>query len=167
DLASDNTKYGGLNSLVKLEKIYVDMIKYEEPGSEGYEEIEEKIIKTILLLGDHYNTLTIMDQKWHLTAAEWLLEILRKGVSREEYYQFCKKIMERTASEGYADMVMIHRTLEMYREGKKEEALAILTSFKPKHNFKRSLRINDWLSESKLIPDSMVYQYNYSKKNQK
>ena len=158
---ADNTRIGGLNSIVKLEKIYLEQLKNEKQGSHQYKVIQEKIMETILIIGDKYNEHTLADKKWHLTAAEWVVDILRKSLTRKEFYSFAKRLSSRTASDGFSDMVNVYTALEMYKEGKQEEALKILTSIKPKKNFKPTLRINDWLSVNKIIPDSIIYQYKF------
>lgn len=158
---SDNTKVGGLNSVVKLEKVYLDMIKQYENDSPEYRELRENIIDTILILGDNYNTMTIMDKKWHVTAAEWLLDILRTEVDGDDFYTFCNMIMARTTSEGYKDLVRIYKALELYDNGEKDKAMKIFSSIKPKNNFKMSLHINDWLSSKKIVPEYIIYQYKF------
>lgn len=160
-MRADNTQIGGINSIVKLEKIYLEQLSREKVGSKKYKEFQHKIIETILFIGDKYNKYTIMDPKWHLTAAEWVINILLRSLPREEFYEIARKISRRTISDGYKEMVNIYVAIEMYRDGKREEALKILTSIKPKKNFKPRLRINDWLSVNKIIPDSIIYQYKF------
>lgn len=160
-MRADNTQIGGLNSIVKLEIIYLERLTKEKVGSKRYKELENKIIETVLFVGDKYNKYTIIDPRWHLTAAEWVINILLRSLPREEFYAIAKKIAKRTTSDGYKEMVNIYIAIEMYGEGKKEEALKILTSIKPKKNFKPRLRINDWLSVNKIIPDSIIYQYKF------
>ena len=160
-MRADNCPIGGLNSVVKLEKIYLEQLKNEKEGSYQYKKIHKKVIDTILIIGDKYNKSTMIDKKWHLTSAEWVLYILRNSLSREDFYAFATKLLRKTSSAGFADMVNVYIALEMYNEGKKEKALTILTSTKPKKNFKPTLRINDWLSVNKIIPDSIIYQYKF------
>jgi len=152
---------GGLNSIVKLLKIYLEQLKDEKINSKKYSEIEEKIIENMLIVGDKYSVFPALDKDWpNLTFAEWLIDILRESVSRKEFYTFAKKLSMRTESEGFADMIKIYVAVEMYREGRQEEAVEILAKYKPKHRFKVILRIRDWLSINKIIPDSIIYQYN-------
>ncbi len=151
---------GGLNSIVKLEMIYLEQLKNEKRDNITYKEIEEKIIKNIILVGDQYNVFPALDTKWeNLTFAEWLIDILRRSLSREDFYVFTNKLIARTTLDGFADMINVYVAIEKYKEGKKEEALNFLTNYKPKKNFQSRLRINDWLSTNKIIPDSIIYQY--------
>ncbi len=151
---------GGLNSIVKLEMIYLEELKREKIGSEKYKAIKEEIIKNILIVGDKYNDMPALDKRWpNLTFAEWLLDLLRRGVSRSEFYSFTNEIKLRTSSEGFADMVDVYIAVEKYREGKKEEALEFLRNYKPKNEYQSSVKINEWLSTNKIIPDSVIFQY--------
>ena len=160
---SDNSPLiGGLTSIVKLEKIYIEQLKNEEVASSKYKQIQKKIIENILIIGNKYNKFPAWDKKWkNLTFAEWLLDILRSSVSRNEFYTFARKLVKKSESEGFSDMVNLYVAIEMYKDGKREEALKILTSYKPKHNFKPKLKINDWLSVNKIIPDAVIYQYKF------
>ena len=97
-----------------------------------------------------------------MTFSEWLLNILRERLSREEFYDFCKVIIKRSELEGFIDFVSLYVAVEMLREGRNEdEALRILSSYKPKHNFKVNLKLDEWLSENKIVPDSILYQYKF------
>ncbi|OHD06871.1 MAG: hypothetical protein A2086_08105 [Spirochaetes bacterium GWD1_27_9] len=158
---SDNSPIGGLNSSVKLEKIYLEKLKSEKIGTDGYRKTQDKIIESILITGDSYNIYTIMDKEWHLSAAEWLLVILKANVPREEFYQFCNILMNRTVSRGFSDLVLIHKAIEMYKDGKQTDAVKILQSINSKDIHKRSGKIEDWLSNIKEMPESAIYRYNF------
>ena len=102
-----------------------------------------------------------MDKEWHLSAAEWLLVILKANVPREEFYQFCNILMNRTVSRGFSDLVLIHKAIEMYKDGKQTDAVKILQSINSKDIHKRSGKIEDWLSNIKEMPESAIYRYNF------
>ncbi len=163
---SYNSEIGGLTSVIKLEQIYLEQIEEEVINSSEYNYLKEKIIENILIVANEqkYNTWTAKDKKWKgLTFAEWLLDILRKSIGREEFYNICKSLSKRTTSEGFIDMINFYVAIEMYREGKKKEALDIINNYKPKsdYNFKIQFKMNDWLSANKIIPDSIIYQYKF------
>ncbi|MBN2545597.1 MAG: hypothetical protein JXB50_07360 [Spirochaetes bacterium] len=159
----DNSKIGGLNSIIKLEMIYIDYLKKHKKKSTEYDKTIKKTVDNILIIGNnyYYNILTIIDKKWHLTSAEWALEILRSSIPREDYYYILKLLSDQTTSEGFKEMINIYTVLEMYREGKQEEALNLLSAIKPKKEFKVSLKISDWLKENKIVPESVIYQYKF------
>jgi len=159
----DNSQIGGLNSIIKLEMIYIDYLKKVKKSSKEYDKIIKKMVDNILIMGNnyYYNIMTIIDKKWHLTSAEWALEILRSSVSREHYYYILKILSEQTTSEGFKEMINLYTVVEMYREGKQDEALNLLSAIKPKENFKVSLNVSDWLKENKIVPESLIYQYKF------
>lgn len=157
----DNSRIGGLNSVIKLELIYIDMLKKLEKGTKSYNAILDKMIENILIIGDKYNDSTVIDKNWHLTTAEWVLDILRNSFERADFYYIVDLLKKRTYSEGFADMIELYIALEMYKEGKQDEALTIITSLKPKKNFQAMLRVNDWLYEKKIVPESVIYQYKF------
>ena len=159
---SYNSEIGGLTSVVKLEQIYLEQIKDEKIGSAKYNYLKEKIIENILIVANEQKFFiwSAKDKKWiGLSFSEWLLEILDKSINRNEFYAICKDLSVRTKSEGFRDMIDFYTAIEMYKEGKKEEALNIINNYKPKKDFKVHLRMNDWLSANKIIPDSIIYQY--------
>jgi len=159
---SYNSEIGGLTSVIKLEQIYLEQMKDEEIGSLKYNYFKKMIIENILIVANEqkYYIWPAKDKKWKgLSFAEWLLDILRKSISREEFYIFCKQLLSRSTSDGFKDMTEFYVAIEMYKEGKKEEALQIINNYKPKNNFKVHLRMDDWLSSNKIIPDSIIYQY--------
>ncbi|MBN1214569.1 MAG: hypothetical protein JXA99_03915 [Candidatus Lokiarchaeota archaeon] len=159
---SYNSEIGGLTSVIKLEQIYLDLIKDEKIDSSKYKELKQKIIENILIVANEqrYYIWSAKDKRWKgLSFSEWLLDILRKSISREEFYAFCKQLSDNTTSDGFKDMIDFYVAIEMYKEGKKEEALYIINNYKPKNDYKVHLRMNDWLSSNKIIPDSIIYQY--------
>lgn len=156
---ADNTQIGGLNSIVKLEKIYLDLMQQQEKYSDGYEQYKNLIIENILRMDDKVNYFTLMDNEWHLTAAEWLLNILQKQMSSQDFIGFCDILMQKTSSSGYADLVLVYKAIELYKSGEQEKAMAILTSIKAKDHMRVYLNINDWMSDKRIIPDSVIYQY--------
>lgn len=158
---SYNTNIGGINSLVKTEKIYIDKLKLAIKDSEEYKNLQDKIVWVILWLGDHYNIYTVMDEKWHFTAAEWMLHILLNSVSREEFYQIVDLLINETSNIGFSDMIQVYKAIAMYNDGKKEESLKILVKIKPRNKFKYSLKLDDWLSYQKIVPDSILHQYHF------
>lgn len=163
---SYNSEIGGLTSVIKLEQIYLEQIEDEIIDSTKYNYLKNKIIENILIVANEqkYYTWTSKDNKWKgLSFAEWLLDILRKSISRDEFYSICKTLSKKTSSEGFIDMIDFYVAIEMYREGRKKEALAIINNYKPKsdYNFKIQFKMNDWLSANKIIPDSIIYQYKF------
>ena len=159
---SYNSEIGGLTSVIKLEQIYLEQIKDEQIGSSKYKILKEKIIDNILIVANEQKFFiwSAKDKTWKgLSFSEWLLDILNKSVSRDEFYTICKDLSARTISDGFKDMIDFYTAIEMYKEGKKEEALNIINNYKPKKDFKAHLRMNDWLSANKIIPDSIIYQY--------
>jgi len=158
----DNSKVGGLNSIIKLELIYIDYLKKIKKGSKEYDKIIKKMVDNILIIGNNDNNVwTIIDKEWHLTGAEWALEILRSSVSRDNFYFILKLLNEQTASEGFKEMINLYTVLEMYNEGKQDEALNLLSAIKPKENIKVTLKLSDWLKENKIVPESIIYQYKF------
>jgi len=158
---SDNSQIGGLNSVVKLVKLYLDKLKNTKIGTKEYNILRDRIVELILIPGDNYSHFGVFDKKWRLTASEWLLDILKNNVSTEEFYIFCNLLEKKTVSEGFADLIVVYRALALYKEGKKDEALKIFSSLKPKKNFTRSLNIDDWLKENQIVPESIIYQYDF------
>lgn len=158
---SDNSQISGLNSSVKLTKIYIDKLKDIKSGTSEYLLVQKKIIDTILITGDSYNIYTVMDKEWHLSAAEWLLVILQNNLSTDEFYIFCNLLMNKTISRGFSDLVLIYKALALYRDGKQEESVKILKSINSKDIHLRSGKIESWLTDNKIIPDSVIYQYNF------
>ena len=159
---SYNSEIGGLTSVIKLEQIYLEQIKDEKIGSLKYNYFKNKIIENVLIVANEqkYSIWPAKDKRWKgLSFAEWLLDILKRSVSREEFYNYCKILSNKTTSDGFKDMVDFYIAIEMYKEGKKEEALQFINDYKPKTDFKVHLRMNDWLSSNKIIPDSIIYQY--------
>ncbi len=151
---------GGLNSIIKLEIIYLAQLKNYKPDSDEYKDIKEKIIKNILIVGDNYNDMPALDEKWpNLTFAEWLLDILKRNVSTSLFYDIADKLAARTACDGFADMVHVYVALENYREGKREEAITFLKNYKQKSKYQSDIKLKEWLSSNKIIPDSVIYQY--------
>ena len=55
---------------------------------------------------------------------------------------------------------MVYKAVEFYKEGKKETAFKIFSSLKLNHADNQKLKLEDWLSAAKIIPDSVIYQYN-------
>lgn len=163
---SYNSEIGGLTSVVKLEQIYLEQIQDETINSPRYNYLKNKIIDNILIVANEqkYNIWTAKDKKWKgLTFTEWLIDILRKSIGREEFYNISSILTKKTTSEGFVDMINFYVAIEMYREGKKKEALTIINNYKPKsdYNFKIQFKMNDWLSANKIIPDSIIYQYKF------
>ena len=162
---SYNSEIGGLTSYIKLEQIYLDQLKNKKINSLEYNELKEKIVENILKVcnDNKYFGWTAKDKDWKgLTFSEWLLNILRERLTIEEFYDFCRIIIKRSELEGFIDFVSLYVAVEMLREGKNEdEALKVLSSYKPKHTFKTDLRIDEWLSENKIVPDSVLYQYKF------
>jgi hypothetical protein len=158
---SDNALIGGLNSVVKLEKLYLDKIKSEKINSPEYNNIRKKIVDDILITGNTYGIFPVIDLEWHLSAAEWLVVILKNSLSRNEFYDFCDMISSQTTSKGFSDLVLVYKAVEMYKEGKKEDAFKIFSTLKIKNEDNQSLRLEDWLSVNNIIPDSVIYQYNF------
>lgn len=158
---SDNSLIGGLNSVVKLVKIYLDKLKIEKKGTKDYNLLRDRIVKLILISGDTYSHFGVFDKKWKLTASEWILDILKNSLSPEEFYIFCDMLQKNTISNGFSDLVLIYKALVLYKEGKEEDALKIFFSLKPKSSLIHSLNIDDWLKEKQVVPDSIIYQYNF------
>ncbi len=158
---SDNSIIGGLNSVVKLVKIYIDKLKMTKFGTKEYNILRDRIVELILIPGDQYSHFGVFDKKWKLTASEWLLDILKNNVTTEEFYIFCNMLQNKTISDGFSDLILVYKALALYKEGKEEEALQIFASLKPKKNFTRSLNIDDWLKENQIVPDSIIYQYDF------
>lgn len=158
---SDNSQIGGLNSVVKLVKLYLDKLKMTRIGTREYNTLRDRIVELILIPGDNYSHFGIFDKKWKLTASEWLLDILKNSVSTEEFYTFCNMLEKKTISDGFSDLILVYRALALYKEGKQKEALDIFSSLKPKKNFTHSLNIDDWLKENQIVPDSIIYQYDF------
>ena len=157
---SDNSPIGGLNSVVKLEKLYLDMLKKERQGSAGYNLLQKKIIDNIMITGNSYNIFTIIDREWHLSSAEWLLSILQNSLERNEFYMFCDLIAKKTTSSGFSDLVMVYKAVELYKEGQKEAAFKIFSNLKLKGKDNK-LKLEDWLSAANIVPESVIYQYNF------
>jgi tetratricopeptide (TPR) repeat protein len=158
---SDNTRVGGLNSIIKLEKIYLEKLAYVEPGSPEYRYIEDKIVSHILKIGNHLNIYTVMDHNWHRTAAEWTIFILMDNLPSDDFYRIAEHIRKKTSSDGYRDLILIYIALKNYNDGKHEEAMEILSKIKPRKKFKYSLKIDDWLAANRIVPDSIIYQYKF------
>jgi hypothetical protein len=159
--SSDNSPIGGLNSVVKLEKLYLEVLKTEKAGSENYKKIQKKIVDDILITGNSYNIFTIIDLEWHLSSAEWLLAILRNSLERKEFFTFCDMIAGQTTSKGFADLVMVYKAVELYKDGDKEKAFKIFSTLKLGGTENQKLKLEDWLSAANIIPDSVIYQYNF------
>jgi hypothetical protein len=162
---SYNSEIGGLTSIVKLQVIYLEQLKNEKKDSEKYKFFKNKIIDNIItIVNDRlYSMMTSKDIKWRgLTFSEWVLDILQRNVSKEEFHDFCNIIISKTESEGFTDMIYIYFALEKIKEGKKEEAIQFLSTYKPKHNYNNMLRLNDWLSANKVLSDSIIYQYTFN-----
>jgi len=158
---SDNSQIGGLNSIVKLEKILLDKLSLEKEETKEYDKIKKYIIDIILKMGDQYSHFGVLDKNWRYTASEWALDILRENVSSENFFNFCEILMKRTVSEGFADLVLVYKALELYKTGDQNKALEIFSSLKPKKKFTRSLNIDDWLSANQVAPESFIYQYSF------
>jgi len=158
---SDNSQIGGLNSSVKLTKIYSDKLKDFEPESPEYKKIRSKMIDAILITGDSYNIYTVMDKEWHLSAAEWLMVILENNLPLEEFYSVCNLLMKKTVSKGFADLVLIYKAVSMYKDGKRDEAFKIIKQINSKDMHLRSGKIENWIKDNKIIPDSSLYQYKF------
>ena len=158
---SGNTPISGLNSVVKLEKIYLDMMKYQKKDTIKYKKLSKKVIDTILLIDNDVNYFTVMDNEWHATAAEWLLDILKNNTDTDEFIVLCDRLMKQTKSIGYADFIAVYKALTLYQTGHEEIALSILSKIKPRHKFKRLLKINDWISDKGIIPEEILYKYKF------
>ena len=161
---SDNSEFGGLTSIIKLHLMYIEEIKKEKKGSDKYKFLKNKIIDNIInVVNDKgYNTMTSKDFKWRgLTFAEWVLNILMKNIDKEEFYDICGAIISKTDSDGFIDFTNFYIALEKINEGKEQEAMEFLKNYKPKQDSSQVLRFNDWLSAKKILPDSIIYQYNF------
>lgn len=156
---ADNTQIGGLNSSVKLVRIYIDLMNSQKKTSEEYFKYRELIIKIILTMDDSLNFFTVMDREWNQTASEWMIDLLSRYLSDEEFIEICNIIIRRTKSIGYSDLVNIHKAIKLYEMGNQEEAMKIFTSTRPRHGLQKYLNLNDWISEKQIIPDSIIYQY--------
>ena len=155
---SDNTQIGGLNSMVKLLKVYIDMAKVATDVSEE-KKIREDIIKLFLSMDDSKNFFTVMDNEWNQTAAEWMITILENSFEPELFYEMSDIIRKRTDSIGLADLINVHKAISMYKNGSQEEAMHILVNTKSRIQYQRYLNLNDFISETLIIPDSIIYQY--------
>ena len=161
---SDNSEFGGLTSIIKLHLMYIELLKNEKKGSDKYKNYKNKIIDNIInVVNDKgFNTMTSKDFKWRgLTIAEWVLNILMENVDKDEFYDICKTIISKTDSDGFIDFTNFYIALEKINEGKHDEAIEFLQNFKPKQDSSQVLRFNDWLSAKKILPDSIIYQYNF------
>jgi len=158
---ADNTQIGGINSSVKLTKIYVDKLKEYSKNSLEYKNTMNKMLDTILITGDSYSIFTVMDKEWHLTASEWLMVILQNNLTIEEFYQICDLLIKRTTSTGFADLVLIYKALSMYKNGEQDEALSIIKQINSKDIAFRSGKIENWIKDNNIIPESVIYQYNF------
>ncbi len=156
---SDNTQIGGLNSTVKLAKIYIDLMLMNKENVKEYAKYRELIISTMLTMDDKINFLTVMDNDWNQTASEWMIDILSRSIEADEFIRICDILRSKTNSDGYADLVNVHKAIKLYETGQKETAMKILVGTKSKIQFQRFLDLNDWISEKQIIPDSVIYQY--------
>ena len=68
-----------------------------------------------------------------------------------------REVLEET---GFADLVLVYKAVELYKEGKKETAFQIFSSLKLNHEDNQKLKLEDWLSAANIIPDSVIYRYN-------
>ena len=119
------------------------------------------MLDTILITGDSYSIFTVMDKEWHLTASEWLMVILQNNLTIEEFYQICDLLIKRTTSTGFADLVLIYKALSMYKNGEQDEALSIIKQINSKDIAFRSGKIENWIKDNNIIPESVIYQYNF------
>jgi len=124
-----------------------------------YAKYRELIISTMLTMDDKINFLTVMDNDWNQTASEWMIDILSRSIEADEFIRICDILRSKTNSDGYADLVNVHKAIKLYETGQKETAMKILVGTKSKIQFQRFLDLNDWISEKQIIPDSVIYQY--------
>ncbi len=153
---ADNTQVGGLNSNIKLTAIYIEILKGETPGSVGYRQTVDSIIRSILGITELYGEFNLWDKAWHKTASERVLSMLNTSLPRDVFYEVCTKLSARSNISGFRDMILLYMGIEKYREGKTDEALNIFKDIKRRNSQMWPLKIKDWLSSQKIVPDAIL-----------
>jgi len=157
---SDNTQIAGLNSLIKLEKVYIEILKNTDKKSKEYNFYKKKVIEIAQKMDDTTNYFYLTDKEWDKSVAEWYIDIIFKNLDDSSFFELTNDIYDNVNSIGFKEFITVYQAIRHYNNKNTEEAFRLINSIKPKEEMLINLNIYEYLSQIQLIPNFLVKNKN-------